>query len=459
MVENEHDLGWICTKAKKDEHDCKLPVLSADERHFLNLLHQRFSDYSKDNDCSSFENAKKAVEHLIDLEIRSQMLEIDDDQRRYLFDASLSHMAGFAPLDILLTDREIEEIAMIGPNSPIYIYKRNRGWQKTNARITTIEHLIHLANKMSRSLGRRITTQNPRLNAVLPNGSRLHASIPPISKGEMTIRLHSSTPWSIADVLHSGSTTKEALAFLWLAFQSDSSVLIAGNTASGKTTLLNTLLTMIPKVERMVVIEETPELHLLHSHVVKLISNDDLKIDMSSLVKDSLRMRPDRVVVGEIRTENEVESYTETLLSGQARGSYATFHAQSTNEATQRLVNLGARKDDLSSLNYVVVQRRISNYDEKSKKQTEIRKMISIDSIKVKNSQIQSIPLFSYNPKTNMLEPSARLEDEFTDIGSRLGLSPEQTRRQFEMRVGFLETLEIQTPQKIFEKLQRFTYG
>jgi Flp pilus assembly CpaF family ATPase len=301
----------------------------------------------------------------------------------------------------LLKDNELEEIAIIGINKPVYVYNMKKGWLETNLYFRNEETVIAVINKIARQVGRRITYQNPKINAVLPDGSRLHASIPPISNIEMTIRKFKSNPITPCDIINSGVYSLDAVAFLSLVFQSDYNVLIAGNTASGKTTTLNALFSFVPLSDRILIIEETPEINIPHPHKIKLLSNSELKISMKELVEDSLRMRPDRVIVGEVRTEEETASFIETILSGQARGSYATFHAQSSEEAVKRMLNLKISRYDINSIDFILIQRRIMKYDPLKRKYWEERKGIEISEID-DDGNIRQI--FVLNRKTNNLE-------------------------------------------------------
>jgi len=462
-------LGWRISSSK-DSADAHLPSLSDEEQSFLLDLAARFREWTKRHDLASPSATSAEVERLLDEQAAEQELDLDSDQRAYLLRAALSHLAGFAPLDHFLSDPTLEEIAVIGLGLPIYIYHRKGGWQATNASITSFEHLTHLINKMARSLGRRVSSESPRLNALLPDGSRLHASIPPLSDGELTIRKHAVRPWSAIDLLSSGSIHSDALAFLWLAFQSDSSVLVAGNTASGKTTLLDALLGFVPLSERMVVIEETPELRPPHPHQVHLVCNEDLHIPMAELVRDSLRMRPDRVVVGEVRTPPETQAYMETLLSGQARGSYATFHAQSAPEALRRLVNLGASADDLVSLDFIVIQRRIAHYDPKMKKQQELRRCLGIYMLTNGTAptpasgaalpfKLEAQPVMVYDNKSDRLKAGPSMAAALERLANRLGLTSTQARTLLNERARFLDLLPAKADSSaVVAKIQQFAY-
>ena len=140
--------------------------------------------------------------------------------------------------------------------------------------------------------------------------------------------------------------------------QADCSLVIAGNTGSGKTTSLNAIFSFVPLNERIVVIEETPELKIPHKHVVKLTVCKEKGIEMHHLIEDSLRMRPDRIIVSEIRSAEETRAFINTLLAGQGKGSYATFHANSAKEAVKRLEFLGIRSVDIASIDLLLIQRR-----------------------------------------------------------------------------------------------------
>jgi hypothetical protein len=141
---------------------------------------------------------------------------------------------------------------------------------------------------------------------------------------------------------------------------------------------LNALFSFIPADERIIITEETPEISLPHRHQLRLVANRDMGITLKDLVYDTLRMRPDRMVVGEVRNKEEAEALFDVLLAGQARGSYATFHAQSAEDALSRLQSFGVRKDDLSSIDCILVQRRMLMYDAEGRRNREVRKVVEI---------------------------------------------------------------------------------
>lgn len=266
------------------------------------------------------------------------------------------------PLEDLLKDQELEEIAINGhgEKSPVRVYDKDFGWLKTNLFFTNEEQIRTLANLMAAHTGKRITTQNPRLDAELIDGSRMNACIKPIAKSGncITIRKFMHRKFGLQEIGNSNTASFEMLAFLWMAIQSDCSILICGNTGSGKTTLLNALLCFIPKDERIIVVEDTPEIKLMHEHSVRLCTS--INMNMRQLIENTMRMRPDRVIVGEIRTKEEVNSFIDSALAGQGKGCFATFHAKSSQEAISRLLTYGIIKEDISSIDLIITQKRRS---------------------------------------------------------------------------------------------------
>ncbi|MDN5358532.1 MAG: archaeal flagellar protein FlaI [Candidatus Diapherotrites archaeon] len=263
---------------------------------------------------------------------------------------------GYGPLEFL-NGPEIEEIAVVRLREPIRIYVRGEGWKTTNLAFWTEEYFNAVVNRFAASVGRRITLKNPRVNAILPDGSRLHAVVPPLSSGHaLTIRrftVRRFTPW---DLIERGTATPEQLAQIWYAMDEEKNVIIAGNTGSGKTTTLNAVLSFVPINERIVLVEETPEIEIPHPHSVRLVPTED--VSMQELVYDTLRMRPDRIVVGEVRRPEEMRALFDTMLAGQGKGSYATMHGRTAEEAMRRIRSMGIPEEDLIALDLLVVQRR-----------------------------------------------------------------------------------------------------
>ncbi|MEK6923858.1 MAG: ATPase, T2SS/T4P/T4SS family, partial [Candidatus Micrarchaeota archaeon] len=319
-----------------------------------------------------------------------------------------AEVEGFGPFDFFLQDEELEEVAATGEGKPVFAYHRTRGWLDSNCVIDNCECAVNIINKMARQLGRRVTTQNPRINAVLPDSTRLHASIAPIAREgfEITLRKFRTKPFSVCELASNGTISTMAAAFLWASMAGDCNAIIAGNTGSGKTTTLNALFSFIPLEERILVVEETPEIKLPHPHIVRLVSAQELGVKLADLVKDSLRMRPDRVIVGEVRDAEEAQALFESLLAGQAHGVFATMHANTASEACARLRRMGAGPDELNAINIIVVQRRSFQFDADGNR-TERRQVTEIAC--VKNGQATRL----FAVKEGLLQPTPALTEYF----------------------------------------------
>jgi len=429
-------IGWGVLAGKCD-YPTGFVRLSQEEESLVTGVCDRFSEDSK-SDEGAQPDSGQTLSRMLNSACEEGGIELEADQRGYLLNYCKAHSEGTMFLAPMLSDDSIEEIAIIGLGLPAYVYVRKQGWKKTDGAVFTPDSFIHLVNGLSRLLGRRITLQSPRLNAILPSGFRLHASMPPISNHELTIRRFRSNPFTPSELCELETLSYDAAALLWLAMQSDASILVCGNTASGKTSTLNALFSFVPQSERVLITEETPEIKIPHPHQIRLLANPELGIGMQELVSDSLRMRPDRVIVGEVRTREEAQALAQTLLSGQARGSYATFHAQSAHEALARLSAFGVLEDDLRSLSLILVQRRISRYSKGVHR--EIRRVTEICEVPSTGS-LMLRTLFSYDHGKDILLAKAPPLFISDSICQTFGLSQPGLNEELAARAKFLKSI------------------
>ncbi len=436
LRESEGMLGWRIRNEKAD-YSIQLPALAQEEEAIVCEICSRFREASKKGEVASRKDAEEKTGALLLGYCRENGLMMETDQFEYLSKIALSQIWGYGPLDSLLSDDGLEEIAAIGLGKPVYVYKRGAGWLETDCEFTSEQEFVNIINKMARPLGRRLTYQSPRLNAVLPDGSRIHASMPPISGLELTIRKFRKNPISAPELVGFGTFSAEALAFLWLAMKVDTSVVVAGNTASGKTSTLNALFSFVPLDERVLITEETPEINVPHRHRVSLLANPELGIGMGELAADSLRMRPDRVIVGEARTENEVRALLEAMTSGQARGSYATFHAQSAREAVARMKSLGAPDTDINSIGLIVIQKRLAGRG----RNRESRKALEIAEVAMNGDSAEAVLIYQYDYGVRSLKRTKTQSRTEEAIMNELGLGKKELKKELSDRALFLSGL------------------
>src|SRR3989338_3313687 len=270
----------------------------------------------------------------------------------------LQQNIGLGNLDILLNDTNLEEVVVNNSNEPVWVYHRRHGWLKTNVLIPNESRIRHYSTIIGRDVGKEITLLNPLMDAHLKTGDRVNATLSPISsKGNtITIRKFAAKPWTITDFIREKTISYEGAALLWAAIQNELSIIVAGGTASGKTSMLNAMANFFPSNQRIISIEDTSELtlpKLLHWVPMETrLSNPEGKggIEMLDLIVNSLRMRRDRILVGEIRRKKEAEVLFEAMHTGHSV--YGTLHADTAEQAVSRLTNppIDLTKQILSAL-------------------------------------------------------------------------------------------------------------
>ncbi len=261
-------------------------------------------------------------------------------ERRLLADALLAEIVGYGPIQPLLDDPEVSEIMVNGPKQ-VYVERRGR-LELTDVEFEDDRHVLHLIEKIVAPLGRRIDEASPMVDARLPDGSRVNAIIPPLAlRGPcVTIRKFARDPLTIEDLIRLGTLTAEMAVFLEAAVRARFNIVVSGGTGSGKTTTLNVLSSFIPPDERIVTIEDAAELQLRQEHVVPLETRPANlegrgEVTIRQLVKNALRMRPDRIVVGEVRG-GEALDMLQAMNTGHD-GSLTTAHANGPRDLLSRL--------------------------------------------------------------------------------------------------------------------------
>src|SRR5215471_17628074 len=284
-----------------------------------------------------------AARQRVDAEIRSHLDQeagLSREDRERLAREIADDIFGYGPLEQLLPDASISEIMVNGPHD-IWIERRGR-LSRTPLQFSDESHLRRIITKMVGQVGRRIDESSPLVDARLPDGSRVNAVIPPLSLSGplLTIRKFSRKRLTLEDMIKLGTLSQETVEFLQRCIQAQLNMLISGGTGSGKTTLLNALSTAIPNEERIVTIEDAAELRLNQEHVLRLEARPkDLagenEVPIRALVRNALRMRPDRIIVGEVRGAEALDML-QAMNTGHD-GSLSTIHANSPRDALARV--------------------------------------------------------------------------------------------------------------------------
>ncbi|AEH24714.1 ATPase, T2SS/T4P/T4SS family [Pyrococcus yayanosii] len=295
-------------------YEIKMPELSKEEERLLKMVRDR-AIVEIQIDPESIPNLEERRRVFL-REVRKMVKEmaptLSEGRVELLSELVVQSMIGYGKLDPLVRDDNLEEIMVIGTNRPVYVWHRRFSMCKTNIVFENDREILNIIERIAREVGRRIDQQSPLLDARLPDGSRVNATIPPISLDgpTLTIRKFKKDPLTIIDLIKYGTLNPEVAAFLWLLVDGlgvkPANILVAGGTGSGKTTTLNSIAMFIPPSERVISIEDTAELQLPIEHWVRLETRPPNvegkgEITMDDLVKNTLRMRPDRIIVGEVR--------------------------------------------------------------------------------------------------------------------------------------------------------------
>ncbi len=340
-------------------------------------------------DLSDAERVRRTLEETFLSVLESEGIVLSRIERHRLFEAIVAEILGYGPIEPLLKDDTVTEIMVNGPKQ-VWV-ERNGKLEKTTIQFDDDDHVMRIIDRIVSPLGRRIDESSPMVDARLPDGSRINAVIPPISLVGpcLTIRKFSRDPLTVDDLIRFGTMTPEIAQFLEACVQARLNIVVSGGTGSGKTTLLNVLSSFIPGDERIVTIENAAELQLRQEHVVTLESRPPNiegkgEVTIRDLVINALRMRPDRIVVGECRG-GEALDMLQAMNTGHD-GSMTTVHSNSPRDSLHRLETMvlmagmdlpvrAIREQIASALDLIVHMARLKDGSRKIVAITEVQGM------------------------------------------------------------------------------------
>lgn len=366
---------------------------------------------------------RRMVENICAEEVRNNPFAVPLGDRERLVDELISEIMGLGPIEPFLQDSSVSEVMVNGPDS-IYI-ERSGHLIKTETRFRNAEHLMHIIDRIVSAVGRRVDESSPMVDARLLDGSRVNVIIPPLSLiGPcLTIRKFSRDVLTVDKMIEFGSFDERMAQFLEACVRGRLNIVVSGGTGSGKTTLLNVLSSYVPESERIVTLEDSAELQLHQDNLVTLETRPaniegEGEISMRDLVRNALRMRPDRIIVGEVRT-GEALDMLQAMNTGHD-GSMTTAHANSARDLLSRLetmvlmsgmeLPLRAIRSQIASAVDIVVQ--IARMRDGS------RKIINISEITGMEGDIITMQdLFRFEQQG--IDSDGRLRGEFVTTGLR----------------------------------------
>ncbi len=370
----------------------------------------------------------------------------DQDKKRIdtLAGIILHRMYGLGFIEIILADNWLEEITINGSTEPISVYHKKYGWCKTQKRLQNEEEIYNFSSQIGRKVGREISSLNPIMDAHLLTGDRVASTLFPISTcgNTITIRRFARNPWTAVHFIDPAENTlsKEIAAFLWMAMQYELNILVAGGTASGKTSMLNSICCFIPPTQRIISIEDTREITLpenLHWNWVPMTSRNKNpegqgEVTMLDLMVASLRMRPDRIIVGEVRRREQAEAMFEAMHTGHSV--YCTIHADTAEQVKRRLIEppISIPKQEVEALQLVLIQYR--------DRRKGIRRTLELAEIlNTTDKELQLNYLYRWRPKTDAFEKVNESIRVIEDLNLHTGMTLKELNQDLKQKQNILQ--------------------
>jgi flagellar protein FlaI len=374
-------------------------------------------------------------------------------------------MVGYGQIEPLLADDGIEEVMVIGVNAPVYIAHRQHGAMPTNIVFENDEGITRIIERIGRFSGRKIDLANPLLDARLPDGSRVNATLRPASLdgSTITIRKFQAEALTIINLLNWETFGSDVAAFLWLAVEGlhvkPANILVSGGTGSGKTTTLNCLGNFIPEKDRIITIEDTAELQINAPHLIRMETKPPSVegtggLDFNDILINTLRMRPDRLILGEVRG-SEAATLFVAMNTGHD-GNLGTCHANTANETVTRLINapMNVPLIMIPALDLVIMQNRITVDGKVRRRVTEIAEVAGTELDKILLNKI-----YEHDPKTDKVNPTGTPSRLKQDIAFKAGISGEELNVEVEKRQILLDYLlkkEIMALEEVSKWIQDY---
>ncbi|MCD6572760.1 MAG: type II/IV secretion system ATPase subunit [Thermoplasmata archaeon] len=386
------------------------PALSMEERKLLDFLKDTLIK-TMDIELTEFneDEAREFLRKNVDRILKDYGVAIDDITREKIMYYIIRDFLGYGKIDVLMRDPMIEDISCDAAGVPIFIYHRNYESIKTNIMFQDDDELDSFVIQLAQKCGRHISIARPLLDATMPDGSRLQASLSrevSAMGSNFTVRRFREEPFTPTHLAEYGTISPEVAAYFWMAIEHGASAIIAGGTASGKTTTLNALSLFIPPQMKIISIEDTREINLPHPNWIASVTREttaeaeESRIGMFELLKAALRQRPEYILVGEIRGEEAV-----VLFQAMATGHtvYSTMHADSIFSVVHRLEGdpINIPRIQLQALDIVVIQGLMRIGRKRVRRIKEIVEVVGLDPT---TDDILTNEVFRWNPRKDSFE-------------------------------------------------------
>jgi len=426
-------------------------LTNKDKENFEKIRKMLMTELSIDlSDIKSRADAEERLKKKIVSMIDKYGLDIQRRDFRKIFYYAIRDFTRFGVIDPVMHDHMIEEISCDGTNIPLYIWHREYESMPTNIIFPTNAELENFVRKLAYVSGKHVSVANPIVDATLPDGSRINLTLGhEVTKrgSTFTIRHFKEDPITIIDLIRSNTVSSDIAAYLWFLVENKLTMLISGGTASGKTTTLNAIASFIHPSNKIVSIEDTPELNLPHENWIPSISRQTFtaggigEISQFDLLRAALRQRPDIIIVGETRGR-EAHTLFQAMATG--HGGFSSIHADSVKSCITRLTSIPMEVPKVllvTTLNAILLQLKIRIGDKSVRRVMQISEIVGYDE---KSEEILLSDVFKWNPETDKHEFTGK-SIMFDKIASRLGLTKDLVTRELSKRKTALEWMIAST--------------
>jgi flagellar protein FlaI len=423
------------------------PNLTEEEEDILEVLKETLIDsLERLVDAKADEKAaylRKAIDSLL-ADIGVNLNPISKERVTYYI---LRDFLRYGAIDVTMTDPQVEDLSCDGMNVPLFVFHRKYGSIQSNLKFKTSEELDGFVVWLAQRCGKHISVAEPMLDATIPDGSRLQATlgIHVTKRGSsFTIRRFRENPFTPLDMIKFKTMSLDMMAYLWLCIENGKSILVCGGTASGKTTTLNAVLLFIPPQMKIVSIEDTRELNLPHENWVPLLTRHGFggkdasgkaagEIDMFELLTAALRQRPQYMMVGEVRGS---EAYVVFQAMATGKSAYTTFHAESVQAMVHRMEQppIEVPRALLSSLNMVLIQAQVKVGTKMTRRVKSLTEIVGIDP---DNNELISNTVYNWNPADDTFNYSGH-SYIYEQIAVTKGWSQREMMREVKRRTRLL---------------------
>lgn len=425
----------VKSPGKIDRYLINLPDLGPGTRGLLEYMAEEIAERIEVeagdiNNPKKMQMLRERFEKAIEEEV-SEIGILSDRERDIISGIALNETYGLGKVEAILDDPKLEEIAVNTSKYPLAVYHKNHGWLQSDMELEDEEEIYNLSSEIGRKSGREISSLNPIMDAHLQSGERVAATLSPITStgNTITFRKFPTDPWTITQMIDNNTITSELASLLFQAMHYELNVLVAGGTASGKTSMLNSLCSLLPQDQRVISIEDTRELFLpeeIHWNWIPMTTraeNPEGKggVSMLDLMVSSLRMRPDRVVVGEVRRKKHFETMFEAMHTGHSV--YTTMHADTASQVKRRITEepIGISPEEAKSLQLVLVQYR-------NRRKNVRRTMELVEVSKTEANKLEINYLYRLSPSEDSFQKINEPIRVYNELNLHTGMSKEEIK-------------------------------